>query len=56
MNTVIQWIDIKERKPCSSGWYMTVCMPVNRFVNPRGEVRITKRYTCLNCGHNFDFI
>lgn len=29
---------------------------VNRFVNPRGEVRITKRYTCLKCGHNFDFI
>ena len=31
MNTVIQWIDIKERKPCSSGWYMTICMPVNYY-------------------------
>lgn len=29
---------------------------VNRRVNQKGEVTILKRYTCLKCGHNFDFV
>lgn len=29
---------------------------VNRKVNSRGEVRRLKRYFCIDCGHNFDFI
>ena len=29
MQTIINWIDIKDKKPTTSGWYMTICMPVN---------------------------
>lgn len=27
--TIIEWINIKDHKPRESGWYMTVCMPIN---------------------------
>ncbi|NME65674.1 hypothetical protein HF846_13825 [Clostridium cadaveris] len=29
MKTIINWIDIKDEKPIASGWYMTICVPVN---------------------------
>lgn len=28
----------------------------NRIVSPNCTVTILKRYTCLKCGHKFDFI
>lgn len=31
MKTIINWIDIKNEKPTTSGWYMTICMPVNYY-------------------------
>ena len=29
--------------------------PCNRKVDVQGNVTIKKRYTCLDCNHNFDY-
>ena len=45
---------IMECPKCKSKNILFV--PANRRVSSCNKVRILKRYTCVKCNHNFDFI